>query len=312
MTAAVGDTIDSKTALKTAAAGLRGEARWRAPLSEHTTLGVGGPADLLAIPADLEDLRGLAGRARAAGLPLFVLGGSNLLVQDGGLRGIVVKLARLDRIEAIDALRLEAEAGVPLPRLARWAAERGLGGLEFAVGIPGTLGGGVVMNAGTPDGEVGNFVEAVRVLTPDGALVEAARPEIGFSYRASRLPAGIVVAARLALEQGRWDEIRKRLQDHSRRRRATQPLNLPNAGSVFKNPPGDFAARLIEAAGLKGARIGDAQISERHANFIVNRGAATARDALALIARARATVERTAGVRLELELKVVGEAPQRE
>ncbi len=292
--------------LKRLVAGLGGECLWSEPLSRHTTLKIGGPADLLYLPAEIDDLQQLMTRAHAARVPVFVLGGSNLLVQDGGIRGIVVTLRRMTRVRALDEVRIEADAGVPLTRLARYAAERSLTGFEFALGIPGTVGGGVVMNAGTPRGDVGGCVESVRIVTPAGRLRDASRPEIEFGYRWSRLPGGIITAATLRLERGDRETIRRRMQEDSHRRRETQPLTLPNAGSVFKNPEGSPAARLIEAAGLKGLRIGDAQISDRHANFIVNCGQASARDVVALIRTIGRTVEQRNGVRLELELRIVG------
>jgi UDP-N-acetylmuramate dehydrogenase len=236
------------------------------------------------------------------------MGGTNLLVRDGGIRGIVVRLTKLDRVEEHQGGLLYVEGGVGMPRLLKHALQRKLAGLEFAAGIPGTLAGSVVMNAGTRLGEMQDVVERVRMVTPAGAIRELSADEVGFGYRRTRLPRGIVVGAWVRL---RWDpksRIDSVVKDSLLRRKATQPLALPNAGCVFKNPGGDPAGLLIEAAGLKGAQVGDAQVSTLHANFIVNRGRATARDVLSLIRKVGQTVEQTSGVTLQLEVRIVGQA----
>jgi UDP-N-acetylmuramate dehydrogenase len=276
------------------------------PMARHTSLKVGGPAEIMAFPHRPEDLCEILRSAKTAKVPLFFLGGgTNLLVKDGGIGGVVIKLSRFSRIEE-NGEEIYVEAGVPCPRLVRFSLEKSLSGLEFAYGIPGTLGGVVVMNAGTPEGEIAQVVKRVRVMTTSGQIVEIGRDEIEFDYRFSRLPSGILLGAWLKLKKAKRGEIQERVDRYAKRRNATQPVNLPNAGSIFKNPPGDHAGRLIETAGLKGTRLGDAQISEKHANFIVNRGKATARDVIKLIKLIGRTVEEQTGITLELEIRIVG------
>lgn len=194
-----------------------------------------------------------------------------------------------------------------MPTLIGYAIRRSLAGLEWAAGIPGTVAGCVVMNAGTRLGEMKDAVKAVRIVTPAGEVIERSAGDIEFGYRRAALPAGIVVGVWLQLKPGVRSDIEKVVKDYLRYRRDTQPLTLPSAGCVFKNPPNDSAGRLVESAGLKGARVGDAQVSEKHANFIVNRGNASAKDVLALIQKVRGQVARKTGVKLDLELKVVGQ-----
>jgi UDP-N-acetylmuramate dehydrogenase len=294
--------------IRTALAGVKGAVRFHEPMRLHTSFRIGGPADAYIEPEDEAALCRLMAQARKAKAPVFVMGGTNLLVRDGGIRGIVVRLANLDRIEDHEGGRLYVEGGVGMPRLLKYALQRKLAGLEFAAGIPGTLAGSVVMNAGTRLGEMQDVVERVRMVTPDGEVRELPADEAGFEYRRTRLPRGIVAGAWLRL---RWDpqsRMNAVVKDSLRRRKATQPLALPNAGCVFKNPGGDPAGLLIEAAGLKGAQVGDAQVSTLHANFIVNRGRATARDVLSLIRKVGRAVEQTAGVTLQLEVRIVGQA----
>ncbi len=294
--------------IRTALAGIKGAVRFHEPMSLHTSFRIGGPADAYIEPENEAALCRLMAQARRARVPVFVMGGTNLLVRDGGIRGIVIRLTKLDRIEEHEGGLLYVEGGVGMPRLLKHALQRRLAGLEFAAGIPGTLAGSVVMNAGTRLGEMRDVVERVRMVTHDGEIRELSADEAGFEYRRTRLPSGIVAGAWLRL---RWDP-RARMdsvvKESLRRRKATQPLALPNAGCVFKNPGGDPAGLLIEAAGLKGAQVGDAQVSTLHANFIVNRGRATARDVLSLIRKVGRTVERTAGVTLQLEVRIVGQA----
>jgi UDP-N-acetylmuramate dehydrogenase len=294
--------------LRAAVAGLRGTIRFNAPLRDYTSFRIGGPADVLVEPADVDDVVRLAIQAAAQKLPVFVVGGTNLLIRDKGIRGVVVSLAKLRGIHEEPGSVLYAEGGVGMPTLIGYAIRRSLAGLEWAAGIPGTVAGCVVMNAGTRLGEMKEAVKAVQIVTPNGELVECPAADIEFTYRKAKLPRGIVVGVRLQLKPGVRSEIESIVKNYLRYRRDTQPLTLPSAGCVFKNPSNDSAGRVVEAAGLKGARVGDAQVSEKHANFIVNRGRATAGDVLALIRKVRTDVARKTGVKLELELKLVGEA----
>jgi len=230
------------------------------------------------------------------------------LVRDGGIRGVVVSLSHLDAIKDEPGVGLYAEAGIGMPALMQQAARRGLGGLEWAAGIPGTLGGCVVMNAGTRLGEMSTAVQSVRIVTPAGLIKDYPRSALTFSYRRTRLPSGIVAGVWLRLSHAPPEEIAAAVKTYLRYRKATQPLTEPNAGCVFKNPPGQSAGALIERAGLKGSRMGDAQVSERHGNFIVNRGRARSADAIALIRKVRRIVKARCGVVLELEQKIVGDA----
>ncbi len=294
--------------IRAALTGVKGVVRFHEPMKRHTSFRIGGPADAYIEPEDEGALCRLMAQARKTKVPVFVMGGTNLLVRDGGIRGIVVRLTKLDRVEEHQGGLLYVEGGVGMPRLLKHALQRKLAGLEFAAGIPGTLAGSVVMNAGTRLGEMQDVVERVRMVTPAGEIRELSADEVGFGYRRTRLPRGIVVGAWLRL---RWDpksRIDSVVKDSLLRRKATQPLALPNAGCVFKNPGGDPAGLLIEAAGLKGAQVGDAQVSTLHANFIVNRGRATARDVLSLIRKVGQTVEQTSGVTLQLEVRIVGQA----
>lgn len=303
---------DARRRLQAAVAGLRGTVRFDAPLKDYTSFRIGGPADVLVEPADVEDVVRLITQARAQKLPLFVLGGTNLLIRDQGIRGVVVSLAKLRAIKQETDGVLYAEGGVGMPTLIGYAIRRSLAGLEWAAGIPGTVGGCVVMNAGTKLGEMKDAVKAVRIVTLGGTVVECPAEKIRFTYRRAKLPPGIVVGVWLQLRPGVRSDIEKVVKDYLHYRRDTQPLTLPSAGCVFKNPPNDSAGRVVEAAGLKGTQVGDAQVSEKHGNFIVNQGHATAKDVVALIKKVRAQVARKTGVTLELELKVVGQAKKRE
>lgn len=294
--------------LQAAVAGLKGPVHFNASLKDYTSFHIGGPADVLVEPADVEDVIRLVMQAHAQKLPIFVVGGTNLLIRDKGIRGVVISLARMRAIKEEPGAVLYAEGGVGMPTLIGYAIRRSLAGLQWAAGIPGTVAGCVVMNAGTRLGEMKDSVKAVRIVTPTGSLIERSASEIQFAYRRAVLPPGIVVGVWLQLKPGVRTEIEKVVKDYLHCRRDTQPLTLPSAGCVFKNPPNDSAGRIVEAAGLKGARVGDAQVSEKHANFIVNQGEASAKDVLALIKKVRAQVARKTGVKLELELKLVGQA----
>jgi UDP-N-acetylmuramate dehydrogenase len=294
--------------LRTVVAGLRGSASFRAPLREYTSFKIGGPADVVVEPADIEDVCLMVRQAHAHRVPLFVLGGTNLLIRDGGIRGIVVSLARLRAIKEGSGAVLYAEGGVGMPTLIGYAIRHSLAGLEWAAGIPGTVAGCVVMNAGTKLGEMKDSIKAVRMVNRKGQIVDLEAAQVRFEYRRALLPRGVVVGVWLQLKPGIRSEIERVVKDYLHYRRDTQPLAMPSAGCVFKNPPNDSAGRLIEAVGLKGARVGDAEISMKHANFMVNRGQAKAADVTALIGKVRGAIRRRIGVRLDLELKIVGEA----
>jgi UDP-N-acetylmuramate dehydrogenase len=281
-------------------------------LARHTSYRIGGPADLLVVPDTGEELAAVLRTASAHGVGVTLLGGgSNVLVGDEGIRGLVVKLGRgfgrLAWSETASGVRVRAGAAVKMGRLCRAAVARGLRGLEFAEGIPGTVGGALYMNAGAYGGDVAPAVEVVEGFLPDGEAHVVERAALAFRYRRTELPAGFVVAAvRFAFERDAAAAVRERMEDARRRRIAAQPQGLANAGSVFKNPDGDHAGRLIEAAGLKGTRAGRARISERHANFIVNEGGARAVDVKALMDLAQRVVWERDGVWLEPEVRLIG------
>ena len=292
--------------VRAAVAGVRGTVSFQAPLREYTSFKIGGPADVVVEPADIDDVCLVVRQARAHKVPVFVVGGTNLLIRDGGIRGIVVSLVRLRTIKDESGAVLYSDGGVGMPTLIAYAIRHSLAGLEWAAGIPGTVAGCVVMNAGTKLGEMKDSVKAVRMVNMKGQIVDIDAAQVTFEYRRALLPRGIVVGVWLQLKQGVRSEIEKVVKDYLHYRRDTQPLAMPSAGCVFKNPPNDSAGRLIEATGLKGARVGDAEVSLKHANFMVNRGQARAADVIALIKKVRSTIRRRAGVRLELELKIVG------
>jgi UDP-N-acetylmuramate dehydrogenase len=234
-------------------------------------------------------------------------GGSNMLIGDGGIRGVVVKLGRGFRRVAWDEPCVEAGAAVQLGRLARDAAQRGLAGLEYAEGIPGTVGGALFMNAGAYGGEISEAVDTVEGVDAAGTVRRLANGAVAFTYRRAALPPGFVVTAvRFRLRPEATDAVRSRLDTARTRRTASQPHGWANAGSIFKNPPGDFAGRLVEIAGLKGVRVGGARISEQHGNFIVNEGEARAADVQALMQEAQRVVWERSGVWLEPEVRLVG------
>jgi UDP-N-acetylmuramate dehydrogenase len=278
-------------------------------MSAHTSWRVGGPAERFYQPADLDDLAlFLAGLPEDE--PLLWLGlGSNLLVRDGGIRGTVVfTLGALDELHRVGEQGLYAGAGVTCAKVARAAARAGLIGAEFLAGIPGTLGGALAMNAGAFGGETWSLVASVETLDRHGVRHRRTPEDFQLGYRSvESARQEWFVAAELVLEPGDVMAAQARIKELLARRGATQPTQQPSCGSVFRNPPGDHAARLIETAGLKGLRRGDAQVSEKHANFIVNLGAARAADIEALIHEVQNRVQATHGVRLETEVRMVGE-----
>ncbi len=287
---------------------LRGEVVSEAPLALCTTWRVGGPAELLIVPADREDLGRALTLLAANGTPWLIIGaGSNLLVKDGGVRGAVLRLSRLRNLTFGDEGTAEGEAGLPIMTLIRRSVARGLGGLEGLAGVPGTVGGGIAMNAGAGHQSLADVVTSVTVAGPAGEEIwPAAR--LDFGYRHCRLPdQRVVVAAQLRLQEGDREALQAEFERCIAHRRQAHQVGGPNAGSVFKNPPGRQAWELIDRAGLRGMRIGGAEIAQRHTNFIVNRGGATGADILALMELVRRRVRETAGVELETEVRIVGE-----
>jgi UDP-N-acetylmuramate dehydrogenase len=289
---------------------LRGTLRRNEPLARHTTWRVGGPADAFYIPADLDDLALFLASLDAA-TPIFWLGlGSNLLVRDGGIRGVVIATAgALNRLERQGDDRIRAEAGVACAKLARFSVQQNLSGAEFLAGIPGTVGGALAMNAGAFGGETWPIVEAVETIDRRGTVRVRERTAFEVGYRTVVGPAGEwFVAGRFKLSAGQTADGQAHIKGLLARRGATQPTQQANAGSVFRNPPGDHAARLIETAGLKGVCEGAACVSTLHANFIVNTGGATGAQIEALIARVQQAVLERHGVALHPEVRIVGEA----
>lgn len=279
------------------------------PMARHTTWRVGGPAARYYQPADINDLAQFLARLSLDEPLLWVGLGSNLLVRDGGIRGTVIATAGLlNGIAQLDDVTVRAEAGVSCAKVARFCARLGLTGAEFLAGIPGTLGGALAMNAGAFGGETWKLVRAVETLDRRGQLRERSASDYRVGYREVTGPVGEwFVAATLVLQHGDTAAAAARIRELLDKRAASQPTQQPNAGSVFRNPPGDYAARLIESCGLKGRCIGGACVSEKHANFIINTGSATAADIEALIEQVAATVQQQCGVCLEREVHIVGE-----
>ncbi|HHH89447.1 MAG TPA: UDP-N-acetylmuramate dehydrogenase [Aliiroseovarius sp.] len=291
-------------------AGLRGELRRQEPMAAHTSWRVGGPAARFYRPADIDDLAAFLAGLEAQ-TPVHWTGlGSNLLVRDGGLPGVVICTSGvLKNLVFLDGCRLRVEAGLPLPQLARQCARQGLRGAEFLCGIPGTVGGGLAMNAGALGGEIWDLVESVETVDREGDLHRRGPADFEVAYRKVVGPMNEwFVAATLKLAPGDSVESLELIKQHLARRGATQPTQWPNAGSVFRNPPGDYAARLIEAAGLKNHCVGGACVSEKHANFIINTGTASAADIEALIGKIERQVKAEFGIQLVREVKIIGEA----
>ena len=279
------------------------------PLSRHTSFQIGGPADLYVTPEDPDELRDVIYACRESEIPYFVLGcGSDLLVADEGYRGVIISCVEGLVNVATDGETMECQAGVPLREASEMACELGLTGLEFACGIPGSVGGACFMNAGAYDGCMADVLESVHCLLADGSQHTYGVDELDFGYRRSRVrDEGLVVlSATFALHEGDPDQIRAKMDDFTRRREEKQPLELPSAGSTFKRPEGYFAGKLISDAGLKGYRSGGAGVSEKHAGFVVNNGGATAADVRSVIEHVQAEVERQFGVRLEPEDRFLG------
>ncbi|MDZ7827986.1 MAG: UDP-N-acetylmuramate dehydrogenase [Halofilum sp. (in: g-proteobacteria)] len=288
---------------------LRGEWRENEPLARYTSWHIGGPADRLYRPADVDDLAA-ALASLPSDEPVFWLGlGSNLLIREGGIRGTVILTRQLlQGMEYLGRGRVRAEAGVPCAQLAKFCAKHDRAGAEFLAGIPGTVGGALAMNAGAWGGETWPHVEAVETVDRGGVQRERPPEDYEVGYRHVEGPAGEwFTAARFVFDDGDGELARRRVRELLAERGRSQPTGVRSCGSVFTNPAGDHAARLIDAAGLKGTRIGGASVSEKHANFIINHGDATAADVEALIEQVRTEVERTSGVRLQPEVRIVGE-----
>jgi UDP-N-acetylmuramate dehydrogenase len=291
-------------------AALPGAIRFDAPASKLTSLRVGGPVDALATPPDRSALSRLLALCAKRKLRRRVIGrGFNTIVRDEGLDGVLIQLSAFKRLEERPDGCLRVEAGVSHASLTRFCKDRGLSGLEFGAGIPGSIGGWIAMNAGIPDRETKDSVREIEVMSPSGAkLHHLPRERLGFGYRrlAGLAPGSVILSALLEVRHSSKTAVGETIEKLLARRAATQPLDVPSCGSVFKNPRGSYAGRLIEAAGLKGERHGGAQISALHANFIVNTGGATAADVLALIGHARAAVRMRTGVLLEPEVRIWG------
>jgi UDP-N-acetylmuramate dehydrogenase len=292
------------------------------PLSRHTSFRIGGPADAWVEPESLDQLKNLVRWCRQKGIPYFVMGGgTNILVTDEGLQGVAIGMERLTQPltwgEEKGRLRVTAAAGVPTRRLCALALRNGWQGINFALGIPGSLGGAVCMNAGAAGGQMADVLEAVMVLTGTGDVVHLEKHSLGFEYRRMRLPEDmtadahygpVIVQAELGLTLGEGPRLRNQARELLRKRAQSQPLGEQCAGSFFKNPSKETpAGRLIDEAGLKGATVGDAQVSTHHANFIVNRGRATAADVLRLKTLIEETVWNRFGIRLQPEVRIVGQ-----
>ncbi len=278
------------------------------PLSRHCSFRVGGPAARMALPTTAEELIALDGLARESGARLIYLGnGTNVLFPDEGIDAVVVVTTEMKDIRREDDASLVADAGASLSRLATEAWRAGLTGLEFAHGIPGSVGGGVVMNAGAYDGSLADVLDEATALFPDGVRT-LKRDELKLAYRHSLFterPEAVVLRARFTLRRGDGAAIRARMDELMARRKASQPLEYPSAGSFFKRPAGQYAGRLIEECKLKGTRVGGAEVSEKHAGFLINRGGATCADVLALMEQIQKTVFSATGVTLEPEVRIV-------
>jgi UDP-N-acetylmuramate dehydrogenase len=278
------------------------------PLAQHTSLRVGGPADIFAVPRDVEDLRQLLKVLDEEKIPRMIIGGGyNLLVRDGGFRGAAISLEKICNIEVLQNGHIRAEAGGRNIDLARLTEAHGLRGLEFLVGIPGTVGGALRMNAGAHGGEIFDHLTSLELLSDD-VIRTCDKKTLKYAYRSLQLdPKEIIIAANFQLAAGSHDEISAVMDACLQKRRETQQVRFPSAGSFFKNPPGQAAWRLIDAAGARGMTVGDAQVSEGHANFLVNRGNAKAADFLFLAGIIKEKVFAASGIRLEEEVRIMGE-----
>lgn len=285
------------------------------PMKKHVSFRVGGPADILVKPINEEQLKEILLYIKSEEIPYLIIGnGSNLLVRDGGIRGVVVELSDNFSDFKIDGNKIEIKAGALLSRIGNAALRAELKGFEFASGIPGTFGGALAMNAGAYGGEIKDIVKTVKVMDKDGNILELSNEEMHFGYRRSTIveKGYVALSAVVELEKGNYDDIKATMDDLRDRRTSKQPLNFASAGSTFKRPEGYFAGKLIQDSGLKGLSIGDAQVSEKHSGFVINRGNATAKELLDLMFAVKSTVNAKFGVMLEEEVKIVGEDPVKE
>jgi UDP-N-acetylmuramate dehydrogenase len=294
---------------KWAAGLIEGRVLFDAPMRHFTSMKVGGPADGLLFPENRDELKKVVRFAKRKKIPFLILGkGTNLVVRDKGVRGWVIALTQGMKKVVTDGEVVEAEAGSSLQRLVQFSVQRGLTGLEPFFGIPGTVGGGVAMNAGAWGAELKDVLLSVTFMKEDGEITERSRSRLRFSYRGLVLPPfWIILKGRFQLKKGRKEEIRERLRSYSEMRKRKQPLDYPSAGSIFKNPKEGPAGKWIEGSGLKGFRVGRAMVSERHANFIINLGRARAEEVIRLMEFVEKKIYEEKGISLEREVKVVGE-----
>ena len=288
---------------------IEGRVLVEAPMRQFTSIKVGGPADSLFFPKDVDELRKLVRYARRKSIPFFIIGkGTNLVVRDKGVRGWVISLTQGMKKIQLNGEVVEAEAGLPLQRLVQFTIQKGLTGLEPFFGIPGTVGGGLAMNAGAWGAELKDVLHSITLMKEDGEVVERSRPRLKFSYRRLDVPSSwIILKGRFQMKKGKKEEILERVKSYSEMRKRTQPLDYPSAGSIFKNPKEGPAGKWIEEAGLKGFRMGQAMISDRHANFIINLGKATAEEVIDLMELVEKKIYEKKGISLEREVEVVGE-----
>ena len=280
------------------------------PMKKHTTFRIGGPADYFVMPSDEQELAKVLKVCKEYSIPIYIVGnGSNLLVGDGGFRGVIIQLYKEMSALIVEEEQITAQAGCSLAQIANAALNEELTGFEFAAGIPGTLGGAVVMNAGAYGGEMKDVLVSARVMTEEGEILELPVEELNLGYRTSVIPEKnyIVLGAVLKLEKGTRDEIKAQMDDLRQKRVSKQPLEYPSAGSTFKRPEGYFAGKLIQDAGLKGFSVGGAQVSEKHSGFVINKGQATAADVMELIRQVTEKVKSETGVTMEPEVKRIGE-----
>lgn len=287
------------------------QVRMDEPMSIHTTFRIGGTADYFVMPSSVYELQSVIQLLKKSDIKYYVIGnGSNLLVGDMGVRGVIIQLSdTFDEVEYVDDVTVKVMSGMKLSRLGKQLADKGLAGFEFATGIPGTIGGAVRMNAGAYGKEIKDIIVSAEVLDKDGNIITLDKEKLELGYRTSCIMkyGYIVLSAAFKFEKGSTDEIKENIKELSVMRRTKQPLDYPSAGSTFKRPEGYFAAKLIEDAGLKGLSVGDARVSEKHAGFVVNMGKATAQDVCELTDKVREEVKNKYGVELELEVIKLGE-----